>query len=109
MSMQKRNLRQKATHWTATPDGFGGYNYTTPVIMSCRWERKNKVFRDSQGEELTSIALVYLSSDVEIGDYLFEGESNAADPTTLTEARRVRQFNRLTDLRNIDIQRLAFL
>lgn len=107
--VQQRNLKQQATHWVATADGFGGFNYSTPVELKCRWEKRFETFRDSQGEETTSNALVYLSADVEIGDYIFEGVSTVADPTTLVEARRVRQFNKLTDLRNIEVQRLAFL
>lgn len=109
MGMQARNLKQKATHWTAVGDGFGGFTYGTPAIIKCRWEARNAVFRDSQGEEVTSSALVYLASDVSIGDYVYEGETTVADPTTLTEARRVRQFNKMTDLRAIDVQRLAYL
>ncbi len=109
MSMQSRNLKQLATHWVATANGFGGFDYTTPAEIKCRWEARQETFRDSQGEEVTSNALVYLASDVEIGDYIFEGASVAADPTTLDRARRVRQFNKITDLRNIEVQRLAFL
>lgn len=107
--VQQRNLKQKATNWVSTADGFGGYTYTAPVVLDCRWETRFETFRDSQGEEVTSNALVYLSADVKIGSYLFEGVSTAVDPTTLSEARRVRQFNKLTDLRNIEVQRLAFL
>lgn len=110
MSQQSRHLKQKATHWVATADGFGGFTFGSPTDLNCRWEKRNETFRDSQGEEVTSNALVYLSADVAIGDYLFEGESTAADPTTLGEdARRVRQFNKITDLRNIESQRLAYL
>lgn len=107
--VQLRNLKQKATRWVLTPDGFGGWTYSIPTVLTCRWEQRQKMFRDPFGEEVVSNALVYLDGDVDVGDYLWQGETTTADPTTLAGAFRVRQFNRLTDLRNIEVQRLAYL
>jgi len=108
-NVQQRNLLGTATTWTHTPDGFGGYIFSAPIALKCRWEKRATTFRDSQGEEITSIAIIYVSADVSIGDYIYEGTTTVADPTTLVEARRVRQFDKMSDLRNIEILRRVFL
>ena len=104
----KRELHQKITNWTVTEDGYGGFTYGTPSTIDGRWEGKNIVFRSAKGEEETSDAVVYLSTDVEVGSYLFEGATVVADPTTIN-AFRVRQFNKIADLRNVRYQRKAFV
>ena len=96
----KRELHQKITNWTVT-DG-------TPTVIDGRWEAKSVMFRSAKGEEETSDAIIYLASDVEVGSYLFEGETTVADPTTIN-AFRVRQFNKIADLRNVRYQRKAFV
>jgi hypothetical protein len=109
MSVLKRNLKQDATHWTVTPADFGGATYGSPIVLGCRWEDKAVLFRDAQGEEVTSDAVVYLAADVAVGDFLFLGVSVATDPTTLSGSRRVRQFHRTPDLRAMSFERKAFL
>lgn len=109
MGAMTRNLRQKATHWTATPDGFGGHTFGSPTVRKVRWEEGTTLVTDDSGQEIISRAQVYLDGDVDIGDYLFLGESTAADPTTLSTAYVVREFRKTTDLRNIEVLRKAFL
>ena len=109
MSIVTRNLKQDITHWTVTSNGFGGFTYSTPVTQKGRWETSQILFRNTRGEEVVSDAIVYLSSDVVVEDFLFNGISTAADPTTLAAARQVRQFNKTPDLRNNNQMRKAFL
>ena len=108
MGSQTRNLKQDITSWTVTDDGYGGWTYGTPVTFKGRWEDRQTTFRDAEGEEVVSNAIVYLIQDVAIGDFLFEGETVAADPTTVG-AQRVRQFNKIPNLRKTEMQRKAFL
>ncbi len=109
MSIVTRNLKQDITHWTVTSDGFGGFTYSTPVTQKGRWEDSQILFRNAEGEEVVSDAIVYLSSDVVVEDFLFDGISVVADPTTLAEAKQIRQFNKTPDLRNNNEMRKAFL
>ena len=104
-----RDLRQDVTHWTTTPDGFGGFTFGVPTALKGRWEDKATLFRDTKGEEVTSESVVYLDTDVVVGDYLFLGVSAAADPTTVAGARQIRQFFKTPDLRVLDHERKAFL
>jgi hypothetical protein len=105
-----RNLKQTITHWVATPDGFGGFAFATPVTQKGRWEDRQIQFREPSGNELTSTAIVYLTSDVAVGDYLCLGDQTlTADPTTLAAAARIQQFNSIPDLRALQNQRKAFM
>lgn len=110
MSTLTRNLRQEITHWGITPNGFGGFDFTAPALLKGRWEDRQVQFRDVKGNEEASNALVYLNTDVAIGDYVYLGDALlTADPTTLALSFQVRQFNKIPDLRNIQMQRKAFL
>lgn len=109
--MAARHHKQTATYWQVTgSNGYGGYAFADPVALSVRWEEREELFRDSEGEEQTSRAIVFLGQDVEIGDYLALGDYTAtADPTDLDDAYRVMQFRKVTDLRNVKALRKAML
>ncbi len=108
-----RNLRQDVTHWPLTgSDGFGGFTFGAPAVLSARWEEKAELFQAPNNEEAVSHTVVYLLSDIDVGDYLALGDhatTPIANPTTLDNAHRVRQRNRTTDLRNVVALRKAFL
>ncbi len=104
-----RNLKQDVTHWSGTPDGFGGFTFTAPAALKGRWEEVAELFRSPSGEEETSRATVYLNADVANSDYLFLGTSEVADPTAISNTHQVRQFHKTPDLRNLDFERKAFL
>ena len=108
MPSQSRNLKQAITRWTVSTDGFGGFTFGIPETFHGRWEDRNTTFRDNQGNEVVSNATVYLEKDVEVGDYLYCGESADADPTKIG-GKRVMQFNKITNLRNTEVQRKVFL
>ena len=37
--MESRNLHHSITHWpNAGSDGYGGFTWGTPVLLSARWE-----------------------------------------------------------------------
>jgi hypothetical protein len=59
-----------------------------------RWEDKSVLFRDSQGREATSSAVVYVAQDVEIAGRI--GLGSAA----LDDAREIRQVHISPSLRN---------
>ncbi len=108
MGILSRNLKEDVTHWTVASDAFGGYTFGTPAALKGRWEQKSVQFRLPTGEEVTSDAVVYLNGDVDVEDYIFLGESEVADPTTI-KAFQVRQFHKTPDLRNLESLREAFL
>ena len=107
--MDARHLKQDVTHWASTPNGYGGYSFTGPNALKGRWEDKRELIRDSQGNEVVSQSIVYLSADIEPEDYLFLGTSTDPDPTTVPLATRVIQFDKTPDLRLVTYERKAYL
>lgn len=64
-------LYQNAIYWGPNnPDGFGQVDFSSPVVILCRWEEKQVQFRDTQGTLLVSHAVVYLDQPVEIGGWI---------------------------------------
>lgn len=107
----RRKLNDTATTWSVTSDGFGGFTFGSPVTIRCRWEDKSELFRDPTGDEVVSNAVVFLESDVVVGDYLYHGTSTEADPVAAhgSLAQRIKQFNKIPDLRSVEQLRKAFL
>ena len=94
------HMNDETTHWpVGGSDGFGGFTFGTPVKFNTRWEDKNVLFLDLNGEEEVSNAIVFTPTQIPIGDYLALGDLVAtADPTTIDGTFRVRASNRSTDL-----------
>ncbi len=95
-----RHMHDDVTHWPiGGSDGFGGFTFGTAVKFKARWEDKNELFIDLNGEQDTSRAFVYTPSQIPVGDYLALGDFVAtSDPTTIEGPFRVRASNRSTDL-----------
>ncbi len=110
MSYLHRHLNQKATHWALTgTDVSGDPSYDTPAAISCRWEERNVVFTNSEGEEAAASAVVFTKVDVDPGDVLFLGSSTTADPTAVEGTRRVEGVSKVPQLVGPEFERRAFL
>ena len=76
---------QTATYWPrGSPDGYGGWVYAAPQLLNVRWEDKVEQIVSPTGEVVTSSAKVWVTSQLELGGYLFYGQSVAVDPESLT-------------------------
>lgn len=106
-----RNLKEKATWWAASSNGFGGSTFAAPVLIDCRWEDRQELIADVNGlGTFISNARVYVDRDVSIGDLLILGDSTSvSDPGTLARALKIRRFDKVTDLRSVNIVRRAIL
>ena len=105
-----RNLKETVTVWPTSGGLYDGCTFGTPATQRARWEQKAVDFRTPNGEEEVSESVVWVLNDIDIGDYIALGDQTSiADPSTLVDARRVRQFSKIPDLRNVDIERRAFL
>ena len=111
MTMITRNLREDITHWPVIgSNGYGGFTFDTPVVLKGRWEDKNELFRTLDNEEEVSNAIVYLNTDVAVGDFLVRGDETAeSDPTSVSGTFRARNYNKTTNLRNVMALRKVFL
>lgn len=105
-----RNLRQDVTYWPTSDLQFGGFTFGTPVLTKGRWEERAELVRRPDGEEVTSRAVIHVMDDIDVGDYIALGDfSDISDPTTLTDAFRVMQFQKSPDLRGVLFHRKAFI
>ena len=73
-----RNMTQTATYWQ--PLGITASGQTTfnaPILIKCRWQNKNDVFKNTEGKDEVSSAVVYPNSQLEIRGYLALGDETA--------------------------------
>jgi len=99
-------LRQTTVYWgNPQNDGAGGRTFDEPVELSVRWEQRQELFVDANGQESTSKAVVYVDRDVDIGGYLYLGDlddlssTEEGDPLTVDGAYEIRSFKKLPDIK----------
>lgn len=108
MTVFARHMEQSATYWAPVAnDGFGGKAYSAPVVIRCRWQDTNVLFRDAQGQQLTSDAIVYPDRALEITGKLALGEF--IDPDPVASAREIRQRQISPSLSNDEELHKVFL
>jgi len=105
MNMREK-CRQTAVYWEVLgADGRGSWSFDIPVEVKCRWDNTAVEYKDTNGEIKISTAVVLLASDtVLLGGYLYLGTlsdcDNAADPTTLADARPIMQVQSVPVISN---------
>lgn len=68
-------LNQKASYWPPVGnDATGGKTFRNVVTIDCRWQDDAVLFRDQQGRESVSDAIVYTEYAVQPGGMLLLGE-----------------------------------
>lgn len=89
--------KQTAVYWgTPTASGRGGYTYADPEERTVRWEDKQELFTNAQGQQELSRAVIYDgANDYDVGGYLYLGEeddldSSHDDPETISGAYRIK-------------------
>jgi hypothetical protein len=106
-------LRQVATYWGApAEDGSGGLVFSDPIQLRVRWEERSEVWHARTGEQFISYARVYVGLEVthiDIGGYLYLGQSTEGDPTALDGAWRIRDYRESPALRGLKVQKRAVL
>lgn len=106
-----RKLKETATWWAITPDGYGGETFAAPVKIACKWENALELKAGKEAtKEIISRAAVYTDRDVSVGDYLCQGDQTAHnDPTVIAGPFKITVFDRITDLRGVQTLRRAIL
>jgi hypothetical protein len=62
-------FHQQCTWWAAIRQG-SGFVFAAPVLLNCRWEDNNEVYKGANAEDQVSNSVVYLGIDVSEGDFL---------------------------------------
>lgn len=69
-------MEQTVTYWApATNNGFGGKNVALPRQIKARWQDTQSLQRSADGSVVVCNATVYVAEVVEIGGYLYLGET----------------------------------
>ena len=111
MTAYTKNMNQSATYWPpAAPNGYGETDFAGAEVISCRWQDDAVLFRDAQGREMTSSAVVYTESQLENGGYLILGDyyDSGNDPHSVG-AKEIRQVYTTQNLKNTVTLNKVFL
>lgn len=96
------DLPEKCTIWNpGNNDGFGGVSWDGPHVANCRIAKMAQQFTDTNGDKLTSTALLY-SDSVELkvnSQVLLFAESGALTPPS--DADDVRQISEVPSGTNL--------
>lgn len=114
MSLITRMRRQKAVYWarSATANRFGVFTFSSPVEIECRWDDSAQQYRDENGEEALSNAVVYVDRDMKQGDRLKKGEMESDtpdDPMELLDSYEIKRFDDTPNLKATESLRTAYL
>ena len=68
------NLPEVAVYWgNPVNNGYGSYNYATPVEIKCRWEEMVQYIYEDEGGQILSRAVVYVEVDLQEKGLLYRG------------------------------------
>jgi hypothetical protein len=108
--------KQNGVYWgTPVSSGEGSYTYATPVDIKCRWQGTNVLFRNKDGDESVSKAVVFVDRDVEEGGWLWLGTvatlptGASADPRLAPSSGVIRSFDKIPNLKAKEFLRKAIL
>ena len=111
-----KNLKQTAVYWgNPQSDGSGGHTYDDPVEIDVRWQHKQELYVDTNGQEVKSAAIVYTDQDIDMDGYLFLGSladlssAEEGDPQTVDDAYRVGAFSKTPNLKATAFGRKVWL
>lgn len=98
MSNMDRVLTQTLTQWVKTSyTQYADPVFDEPIEIAGRYEQRTEQFVLQSGDQGQSRAIVYTTTLVSIGDYLYLGYSEATDPETVTDADQVRRVELVPD------------
>lgn len=111
MPIGLKAYNQICTYWGApVQDGYGGWTFSDPVLLKCRWEASTEKFMNQQGQEQVSRAIVWTYDELDVGGYLIEGDATATeDPTALDDALVIARVDEIPDLRGLNKEVRSFL
>lgn len=97
-----QSMTQAATYWApGSNDGFGGTTFAAPVSILCRWQDQATLFRDTQGREVVSDAVVYPDRALAVGGRIALGSHEDANP--VDSAKEIRQAFQSPSLSNTEV------
>ena len=110
MNFVTKMLIDDATYWQVIEaDGEGWYTFEPPQHIKVRWEDRRVVFKDTEGVEQVSSAVVYTGIDLELLGYLYKGKSFEADPKHVPLSFVLQNSNKVASLKGDIVLREVIL
>ena len=115
MALVTKMLKQKAVRWAKSgTDTYGADTWSAAAEVSVRWEDKAVLFMDKNNVQTVSSAVVYVGSDVKVGDWLWLGTlislpSGSVDPRKVAGAYEVKSFGKVPNLKCTLFLRTCYL
>jgi len=87
-----RHQNQILTYWAfISIDMYSKATFASPVQVKCRWQDVAVLFKDSQGQQRTSSAIIYPSCSLALKGYVKRGIDKTAYPVGLSGAYEILQ------------------
>jgi hypothetical protein len=114
-AMIAKNCPETCVYWgNPVSDGEGGFEFDEPIEISCRWQDMQQLISDNNGEQVTSMALVYVTQDLDEQGMLYRGtlsdlettyspENSAGDmvnPRKIEGAYFIKKFEKIPSLKS---------
>ena len=107
----ERHLNQTAVYWASpTSDGRGGFTYTDPTEIDCRWVDKTELISGLRGvqpgQEIISTSQVQVKQDLDEGGVLYLGSltdltaEQKTNPMTISIAYKIKQFKKIPTMKS---------
>lgn len=85
-------MNQTLTYWAfLSSDQFGSPTFSAPVQVKCRWQDVAVLFKDSQGQQRTSSAVIYPVRSLSLKSYVKRGIDSTPNPVGLAGAYEILQ------------------
>ncbi len=103
--MKRVAKKDIAVYWTPsdlTTSGSQDYNIGTEI--NCLWKEDIKTIRDTEGREVVSKAVIYVTIDLEEHGFLFHGKladlttAQKADPKEVASAYEIMLFKKVPSI-----------
>jgi hypothetical protein len=110
-----KNLNQKCVYWgSPAPDGYGGYTYTDPIELDCRWEDIGMVENTALTVQFQIRSEVQLAQDVDEEGMLLLGtiddlDSDAFNDPVSAGADKIVRFDKIPTMKGDHFYRKAFI
>lgn len=85
-------MTQDVTYWApGVANEFDEITFPDPVVLKCRWQDVAVLFRNAQGQEVISNAVIYPAYKLELKGYVKKGINTDVNPQGLDGAFEIRQ------------------
>lgn len=93
-------MRQTLTYWANTGvDRFGKQSFAAPRQLLCRWQDVAVLFKDANGQQRTSSAVVYPIEPLELNGWIKMGADASVNPVGVAGAYEILQEGDSPNLR----------